>query len=169
MEKEIQQMFDRLFWIACKEAEKESRCLSRQIGAVLVRNNIILTHGYNGPPEGIKKCNEGWYKESNPDCKICPRYDMGFKSGQGLEYCIAVHAERSALIHAAQKGISTEGSDLYMTCGMPCKDCLVEIIEAGIKNLIVTDINNIYDRQSRYLFECSNLHIREWDLGKENN
>ena len=64
---------------------------------------------------------------------------MHFRSGEGLEHCIAVHAERSALIHAAVKGISTVGLYMYMTCGISCKDCMVEILEAGIGSLIVTE------------------------------
>ena len=53
---------------------------------------------------------------------ICPRYvkDMGFKSGQGLEWCVAGHAERNAIVNAAREGMpSLKGSSIYMSCGVP--------------------------------------------------
>lgn len=156
---------DKMFWNACQIAKVHSRCRSRQIGSVLVKDDVIAALGWNGPPEGILPCNEGWYFDrTGKKIEGCPRYDMGFKSGQGLEHCIAVHSERSCLIHAAKKDVPAEGGILYMTCGIPCKDCMVEIIEAGIKEIVVTDKNGFYDEQSKYLLENSNLKVREWDL-----
>ncbi len=164
---------DRMYWKACKEAANYSRCLSRHIGAVLVspKTEMIVAMGYNGPPTTIPACNKGWYKESTGiEIDICPRYHMGFGSGEGLHKCIAVHAERSALIHAATKGISTVGLHMYMTCGISCKDCMVEILEAGIATLVVTNdcrkTGDWYDEQSEYLVKQSKIHIREWDLGE---
>jgi len=162
-------MTDVMFYEACLEAAKYSRCLSRQIGAVIVRDNIIQAMGYNGPPATIPACNTGWYKDMiGREVDVCPRQDMGYGSGEGLNYCIAVHAERSAIVHAASRGASTNGCTMYMTCGIPCKDCLVEIIEAGIKELVVKTIydnsHDFYDLQSEYLVKKCNLKIRKWEL-----
>ena len=164
---------DKLYWEACREAANYSRCSSRHIGCVLVnpRTEIIVAHGWNGPPTTIPACDDGWYKEKlgykNPGC---PRQHMGYGSGEGLQECIAVHAERSALLHVAVKGISTVGLRMYMTCGISCKDCLVEILEAGIGALIVTEdyrkTGNWYDARSEYLVNQSKIPIREWDLGE---
>ena len=64
---------------------------------------------------------------------MCPRYvpEMGFKSGEGLEWCVAGHAERNAIYAAAREGIRLEGSTIF-TPGLPCPDCARAIIQAGI-------------------------------------
>lgn len=158
-------MTDIMFYHACLEVAKYSRCNSRQIGTVLVKDGIIVAMGYNGPPGCIDSCHRGWYKEMIGRVEnVCPRQHMGYKSGEGLEYCIAVHAERSAILHAARKGISTAGTTLYMTCSVPCGPCLVEIMEAGVSELVVTDKNKFYDMQSEYLADKCGLKIREWEL-----
>ena len=156
---------DKGFYKTCIHASTFSRCLSRKIGAVLAKGDKVLITGFNGPPTGIPSCNIGWYEElSEKEINGCPRYDMGHKSGQGLEWCIAVHAERSAIINAAKYGIKTEGCTLYMSCGIPCKDCLVEIIDADIAEIVCTDIENFYDKQSKYLLNNSNLKVRKFDF-----
>jgi deoxycytidylate deaminase len=162
---------DKMYWEACREAANYSRCESRHLGAVLVnpKTEMIVAHGWNGPPAIIPACNEGWYNEEiGYRIPGCPRYHMCYKSGEGLHECIAVHAERSAILHAAARGISTVGLHMYMTCGISCKDCMVEILEAGIGALIVTEdyrkTGNWYDKRSEYLARQSKIPIREWDL-----
>lgn len=160
---------DKVFYQACKEAERYSRCLSRQIGVVIVVDGLIRSMGYNGPPTTIPACNVGWYKDMvGTEIDICPRQHLEFLSGEGLEYCIAVHAERSALIHAAHNGVSVNGGTMYMTCGIPCHICMVEIIEAGIDEIVVTenykDSHDYYDIQSEYLAKKTRMKIREWEL-----
>jgi dCMP deaminase len=95
----------------------------------------------------------------------CPRHVIGFKSGEGLDVCPAGHAERNALINAARKGIATKGSLLYMTCGIPCSPCLVEIINAGVDGIVVTSLK-VYDDSAMYLIKQSNLKIRLFDFIK---
>lgn len=103
--------------------------------------------------------NDGIYKEYFEG--KCPRYvpEMGFKSGQGLEWCVAGHAERNSLINAARYGIATDGTILYMDCGMPCTPCLVEIINAGVKEIVVTSFNS-YDVSAPYTLKQSDLKMR---------
>ena len=163
-------MTDVMFYQACIEAAKYSRCLSRQIGVVIVVNGLIRSMGYNGPPATIPSCNKGWYKDMiGREVDICPRYHINpdLQSGEGLDKCIAVHAERSALIHAAQNGVNINNGTLFMTCGIPCKDCMVEIIEAGISEIVVTEIYEdgaYYDIQSEYLAKKTLMKIRKWEL-----
>jgi dCMP deaminase len=166
--------WDKYFYGVCEEVSKQSSCLSRHIGAVLVEDNTIICEGYNGPPRGVPHCNEryeidtelkNYLKVNNikvqPKDKnrICPRYVMGYKSGEGLQWCIAGHAERNALINAARLGIRCKGLDLYMSCGVPCTPCLVEIINAGIRQIVITDLS-FYDTSSKYLLMHSNLSVR---------
>lgn len=108
---------------------------------------------------------ERWYKDFQGKC---PRYveDMGFKSGEGLEWCVAGHAERNAIVNAARKGMpSLEGCHIYMSCGVPCTPCLIEIKNAGITDIICTDIAFYSgDRSCKYQLKESGLKIRKFDF-----
>jgi dCMP deaminase len=166
--------WDTYFYNLCKAVGKNSSCLSRHIGAVLVKDNSIISTGYNGPPRGVPHCGERYLidkklREKLESVKIdpdndgyhetCPRYAMGYKSGQGLEWCIAGHAERNALINAARNGIKTKKCKVYMDCNIPCTPCLIELINAGITEIIVTDIS-FYDSSAQYLLENSSMKLR---------
>ena len=127
---------------------ERSKCLSRKIGAVLVKDDSVIGTGYNGPPRGIPHCDRrddtGRYMEhgvvlATADGKHvdkCPRQRMGFPSGEGMEYCVAVHAEVNPIMQAAREGRSTIGATLYCYCGTPCINCMKEIIQAGIKRIV---------------------------------
>jgi len=169
--------WDEYFYNVCRQVARNSKCLSRRIGAVLVWDKGIISTGYNGPPRGVPRCDMRWKidKEFSDKYKdrakgkelegVCPRYAIGFESGTGLEICPAGHAERNAIINAARKGIATKGTILYMTCGIPCTPCLVEIINAGVKEIVVTSLR-IYDETAMYLLNQSNLGVRLFDFVK---
>lgn len=102
----------------------------------------------------------------------CPRYvpAMGFKSGQGLEWCVAGHAERNAIVNAARKGMPPlEGCSIYMTCGVPCTPCLIEIINAGIVEIVCTEIAFYdFDRSCKYLIDnAKDITLRKFDFIEE--
>jgi len=176
--------WDAWFYNMCLEVAANSKCYSRKIGAVLVRDKSIISTGYNGPPRGVPTCDKRWmidlkfaqkYKDKLPTDEtsvigICPRRIIGFKSGEGLEICPAGHAERNALINAARHGIRTKGTHeepttLYMSCGIPCSPCLVEIINAGVSEIVITG-TTIYDQTAEYLLENSKLKIRLFNFLK---
>ena len=153
-----------------------SKCHSRKIGAVLVKDNSVISTGYNGPPRGVPTCDQRWFiderfkakygKHLEGDTKtngICPRRVIGFPSGQGLEICPAGHAERNALINAAKLGIKTDKTKLYMSCATPCTPCMVEIINSGVEEIICSGMAE-YDETSLYLLENSDLKIRIYDF-----
>jgi len=166
--------WDKYFYEICKVISANSSCLSRQIGAALVKDKTVICEGYNGPPRGVPHCGDRYRideemreflksKKINPDDpknkKICPRYVMGYKSGQGLQWCVAGHAERNALINAGRMGIKTKKCDLYMDCGVPCTPCLVEIINAGINQIVIASMS-FYDTSAKYLLQNSPLNFR---------
>jgi len=169
--------WDDYFYNVCRQVARNSKCLSRRIGAVMVKDKSIVSTGYNGPPRGVPRCDLRWkldpgfiekyghHAEGKEVEGKCPRYVIGFESGQGLEVCPAGHAERNALINAARYGISTIGTTIYMTCGIPCSPCLIEIINAGVKEIVVTSLQ-IYDETSIYLLDQSSLGIRMYDFIK---
>jgi len=168
--------WDEYYYALSEQVARNSKCLSRKIGAVMVRDKSVISTGYNGPPRGIPRCDIRWKIDSAFIEKygkdtivktegLCPRRVIGFPSGKGLEICPAGHAERNALINAVRHGISSKDAIIYMTCGIPCAPCLVEIINAGIKEIVVTSLL-IYDELSSYLLNYSSLSIRMYDFIK---
>lgn len=169
--------WDKYFLDICKVVGTNSKCLSRQIGSVMVKDKSIISSGYNGPARGIPSCSERYLIDNplrealkdkgidpdNCDHKVCPRRTLGFKSGEGLEWCIAAHSERNCLINAARNGIHTRDTTLYMDCNIPCKECLTEIINAGVSEVVCTE-RTFYDIMSKFLIKNSELRVRTFHL-----
>jgi len=107
---------------------ERSTCLRRKVGAVLVKDKQILATGYNGAPTGITHCDETG----------CLRQKLGVPSGQRHEICRGLHAEQNVILQAAAYGVSTKGSTLYIT-NAPCSICAKMIINAGIKEVVISD------------------------------
>jgi len=169
--------WDKYYFDLCNTIATNSKCLSRQIGSVLVRDKSVISTGYNGPPRGISHCTRRYLRDKNlyaelkkrgithdVDFTKCPRQTLGYKSGEGLEWCIAAHSEAGTVINAARGGIKVEGAKLYMSCGIPCKDCMIVIINAGIEELIVTKLD-YYNFMAKFLVKESKIKIRVFDLG----
>lgn len=174
---------DRWFYNLTVTVGSYSKCHSRKIGAVLVKDNSVISTGYNGPPRGVPTCDQRWYideqfkegyghhtkpdeaKGTTPqDTKgICPRRIIGFPSGEGLSICPAGHAERNALINAARLGIKTDKTKLYMSCAIPCTPCMVEIINSGVEEIVCSSMH-VYDETAMYLLENSDLKVRLFDF-----
>ena len=120
-------MTNKLSWeeyfikIAKLVAERSS-CSRPKKGAVIVKDKMIISTGYNGTPRGIKNCNEG-------GCAVCNA--PARKSGTNLGECICVHAEENAIIQAAYQGVSTKGATMFSSY-CPCWYCAKSIINAGI-------------------------------------
>lgn len=182
--------WDEYFYGICHAVARNSKCFSRKIGAILVRDKSVFSTGYNGPPRGVPPCDERWYedravfeqywdnlsdpelaKQADPDGSMfkasvkgkCPRQVLGFKSGEGIDWCPAGHAEENAILNAARMGISTRGSIMYMTCAIPCAKCLVKIINAGVSELVVTGYK-VYDKSTNYLLNTSGVQVRLYDF-----
>jgi len=135
-----------------------SKCFSRKIGAVLVRDNAIIATGYNGPPRGLHPCRVlNDYGDAYIEC--CPRKEQGYESGKGLHLCVAAHAERNALIQAARTGVTTMGATLYCYCGQVCKDCAVEIVNAGVKRLVFLEGAPDYDSLAGYVLSQCGIEV----------
>ena len=167
--------WDQRFLGVCHELSKWSSCLSRQIGAILVRNKTVIASGYNGPPRGIPHCGVERNKSDtvlfhrlkdthNPvygDDSMCPRQRLGYSSGDGLELCPAAHAEDNCISNAARTGVVTDGTTMYVNCNLPCKNCLGKIINAGVIEIVCTSMDS-YDELSKWLVKESGLIIRTY-------
>lgn len=113
-----------------------STCMKRKYGAVIVKDDVVISTGYNGSPRGLDNC-----------CDIgkCPRIDKKMHQGEGYGICRAIHAETNALLNCSRQ--QTINADLYLTGinpednsihrARPCPLCARNIIQAGIRNVIL--------------------------------
>ena len=129
--------------IAQTVAER-STCLRRKFGAIIVKNDIIVSTGYNGAPRGRKNCS---------DLQFCFRDKLNIPRGERYEMCRSVHAEQNAVIAAAREQML--GATLYMACVAPdggeivggmnsCMMCKRVILNAGISKVVVRDTKTEY-------------------------
>ena len=112
--------------IAALVAER-STCLSRNVGAVLVRDRRILATGYNGAPAGL------------PHCPFCIRKLSGVASGERHELCRGLHAEQNCLIQCARNGVSSNEATIYVWGGTPCVICAKMLVNAGVRRVVATE------------------------------
>jgi len=117
--------WDEYFLKLADLVSSRSTCLRRHVGAVMVKNERIISTGYNGAPRGITHCMD----------MGCMRQTEGIPSGQRYELCRGVHAEQNAIINAAYYGVSTQNSILYCT-NQPCTICARMIINAGVVKVV---------------------------------
>ena len=128
--------------IAQTVAERAT-CLRRRFGAIIVKNDVIVSTGYNGAPRGRKNCS---------DIGFCYREKMQIPRGERYELCRSVHAEQNAIIAAPREQML--GATLYMACTLPdgtlvegCNSCMMckrTILNAGISTLVVRDTPTEY-------------------------
>ncbi len=113
---------DKNFINIATELATASKCVSKQVGAVIVKDGRILSTGYNGTPAGYTNCNEYW------DNKYTSEHHEWSKTYE-------IHAEMNAIIWAARKGISIENATIYVTLE-PCSECSKNLIASGIKRIV---------------------------------
>lgn len=111
-----------------------STCIKRKYGAVIVKDDVVISTGYNGSPRGFENC---------CDLGNCPRIELGMHQGEGYGICRAIHAEANALLNCSR--LQTIDADLYLTSinpednsvhnAKPCPICARTIIQAGIRNV----------------------------------
>jgi dCMP deaminase len=118
---------------------ERSTCLRKMYGAIIVKNDVIVSTGYNGAPRGRKNCT---------DLKNCMRDKLGIPRGERYEMCRSIHSEANAIIAASREQML--GSTLYMACVDPktgdivpgtssCMMCKRQIINAGIARVVIRD------------------------------
>jgi tRNA(Arg) A34 adenosine deaminase TadA len=98
-----------------------ANCRGSRVGAVIARDDRIVSTGYNGTPSGMTNCLEG-------GCLRCARPER-YGPGEAYDLCICVHAEQNALLAAARFGIEVQGATLYTTM-QPCFGCAKELLQA---------------------------------------
>jgi dCMP deaminase len=121
---------------------KRGSCLRRNFGAIIVKNDQIISTGYTGAPRGRANC---------IDIGHCTRQKLNVPRGQRYELCRSVHAEANAVIHASRDGmidsylylVGKEFDGKYVENAAPCAMCKRLIINSGIiKTIIRLDSEN---------------------------
>jgi len=111
---EKQERYDRAYLNMAKEWAKLSHCVRKQVGALIVKNGMIISDGFNGCPTG---------------------YNNKCESESDETFWYVLHGEANAILKCAKHGHSCDGATLYQTLS-PCKECSKLILQSGIKRLV---------------------------------
>lgn len=115
MKEKIKQLrYDKAYLRMAKTWSDLSHCGRKQVGAIIVKNGMIISDGFNGTPSGFDNCCEN-------------------ESGDTHWYVL--HAEANAILKVAKSTHNCEGSTLYLTLS-PCKDCSKLVVQAGISRVV---------------------------------
>jgi dCMP deaminase len=123
---------------------ERSTCLRKKYGAIIVKNDVIVSTGYNGAPRGRKNCSDLGY---------CMRENLGIPRGERYEMCRSIHSEANAIIAASREQMLR--ATLYLCCTEPktgeivggtnsCMMCKRMIINAGIDRVVIRNTKDDY-------------------------
>jgi dCMP deaminase len=114
MKEKKQNKYDKAYLRIAAEWSKLSYCKRKQVGAIIVRDKMIISDGYNGTPSGFENCCE---------------------DEEGLTQWYVLHAEANAILKVARSTQTCENATLYITLS-PCKECSKLIHQSGIKRVV---------------------------------
>ncbi len=126
--------WDEYFLEIARVVSSRSTCLRRRYGAVIVKDRVIVSTGYNGSPRGAANCIERG---------VCRRKELNVPSGERYELCVAVHAEQNAIVNAPPERM--KGATIYIAGfeeggayaeSRPCLLCRRMIVNAQIERVI---------------------------------
>lgn len=130
-----------LFLNITRLVAQRSTCARLKVGAVLVKDNRIISIGYNGVPHGLEHCEDHFRKIYNNEVRI---QDVSWEEYIASPFFMQehhefsthneIHAETNALMFAAYNGVSTRGADIYVSY-TPCIHCSKQILQAGINHV----------------------------------
>ena len=137
--------FDEKYLAMAEVWAGNSYCRRRQVGALLVKDRMIISDGYNGTPSGFEN--------------ICED-----ESGATKPYVL--HAEANAISKVAKSGNSSDGATLYVTAS-PCIECAKLIIQAGIKRVVYGEQYRLTDGID--LLKRAGVDVEYLDIDKQDN
>ncbi|AYZ14122.1 dCMP deaminase family protein [Chryseobacterium arthrosphaerae] len=129
--------FDKAYLKMAQEWAKLSYCKRKQVGALIVKDRMIISDGYNGTPMGFENCCE---------------------DEEGKTHWYVLHAEANAILKLAASTQSAKGATLYLTLS-PCKECSKLILQAGITRLVY--INEYSDDDGISFLRNHNIEIEQ--------
>ena len=142
---------DQYYLRIAQAVSSRGTCIRRLVGAIIVKNDRIISTGYVGSPRGELNCIDG---------KSCQRKEMNVPSGSFYELCKSVHSEENAIVSAASSGANINGATLYLYSAprskdayaprqemtavyLPCYRCKKMIINSGLKDIVTLVGNKI--------------------------
>jgi len=140
--KQLRPGWDEYFVTIAKAVSSRATCLRRRYGAVITKDNIIVSTGYNGAASGVKDC---------LDVGKCTRRELQIPHGERYELCHSVHAEANAIIRASADEL--KGATIYISgadsgagecLSEPCMMCKRMILNAGISKVVYSDGTGAY-------------------------
>lgn len=141
MEKnEKQRLLDQRYLKMADIWSQNSYCKRRQVGALIVKDKMIISDGYNGTPSGFEN--------------IC-------EDDQNITKPYVLHAEANAITKVAKSGNSSDGATLYVTSS-PCLECSKLIIQAGIKRVVFTESYRLEDGIN--LLKRADIEVKQVDI-----
>lgn len=118
--------FDLAYLRMAIEWSKLSHSKRKQVGALIVKDGMIISDGYNGTPSGFEN-----------ECEYAPDAATGWSTVLKTKWYV-LHAEANAILKCAKHGQSCNGSTLYLTMS-PCRECSKLILQSGIKRVVYLD------------------------------
>lgn len=116
---------DRVYMDMAYEQAEKSVCLRAKVGAVIVKNGLVIAQGYNNVVGGVRPCKEIG----------CLRDELKIPSGSSREVCRNICAEQLAITEAARNGVELDGSTAYITT-FPCHICAKLLVSSGISEIV---------------------------------
>lgn len=130
---------------------KQSNCVSKQVCAVIVNDDRIISIGYNGTPKGFKNC-----------CEVFDKNNFDRAEHHHWSNIYEIHAEMNAVLYAAKNGISIDGCTMYVTL-KPCDQCLKNLIHSGIKKIYyLTEYDMNCKDNELYDFIANKIEIKKF-------
>ena len=120
---EKQEILDKRYLRMATIWAENSYCVRRKVGAIVVKNQMIISDGYNGTPSGFEN--------------VC-------EDENGLTKPYVLHAEANAITKVARSNNSSDGATLYVTAS-PCLECAKLIIQSGIRRVVYNELYRISD------------------------
>ena len=139
---------DKIYMDMAYEQANKSTCLRAKVGAILVKDGLVVGQGYNNVTGGIKDCTDVG----------CIRDIMKIPSGQRREVCRAICAEQLAISEAARNGVSLDGSIAYITT-YPCHICSKLLVSSGVSEIVYD--KDYPDELSRIFLEEAGVKVRK--------
>jgi len=121
-----QEKLDRIFMEIAEKFSELSHCISYQVGCILIRDERIISVGYNGTLPGVINCDE---------LKWMGSLESNIEDHHKWSAANEIHAEMNAILYAAKVGIPLDNSTLYSTV-KPCQHCMKNLLQAGVKRIV---------------------------------
>lgn len=147
---DIRPSWDSYFMDIARLTSTRSNCIKRKVGCIIVKDNRIISLGYNGTPTGIRNCFEG-------GCDRCS--NRSNSCGMNLDICMCLHAEENAMLFVDKSTLS--GSSLYVTL-FPCVGCSKRIIQCGITEIVYDSVYNMeMEILSKGILDSANIKYKQ--------